>query len=89
MFPHQNLAHAPPLAHPSYMLHSSHSRFYHPHSSGWGVQNITDRDTWPRSLKRTRDLSNMKQVKSLETAVGGVVLSVCHVLTLDFFSDDN
>ena len=46
---------------------------------------IIGRDTWPRSLNRTRDFSYMKQENSLETALVGVVLGLCHVLTSDFF----
>jgi hypothetical protein len=33
--------HASPLPHPSYMSLPSHSsRFYHPHNSGWVLQNM-------------------------------------------------
>jgi hypothetical protein len=39
-FPHQNPLHASSLPHTYYLLCPSHSRFYHPHSSGWGVQII-------------------------------------------------
>jgi hypothetical protein len=40
-FPHQNPVHASPFPHSSYMPRPSHSsRFYHPHSSWWGIQII-------------------------------------------------
>jgi hypothetical protein len=40
-FPHLNAVYVSPLPHMSYMLRPSHSsRFYHPHNSGWGVQNM-------------------------------------------------
>jgi hypothetical protein len=38
-FPHRNPVHVSHLPNPSYMPLPSHSsRFYHPHSSGWGLQ---------------------------------------------------
>jgi hypothetical protein len=38
-FPYQNPTHASLLPSPRYMPRPSHSsRFYHPHTSGWGVQ---------------------------------------------------
>jgi hypothetical protein len=39
-FPNQNTVHAPPLPPPRFALlsHPSHSRFYHPHNSGWRIQ---------------------------------------------------
>ena len=40
-FPHQNPAYASPLLHTRHMPSPSHSsRFFHPHSIGWGVQII-------------------------------------------------
>jgi hypothetical protein len=39
-FPHQNLVHASPLPHPSYMSRPSHSGFYHSHNIGWGGQTM-------------------------------------------------
>ena len=40
-FPHQDPIHVPLLTHTSHMSSPSHSsRFYHPHSIGWGVQII-------------------------------------------------
>jgi hypothetical protein len=38
MFSHQNPVHAFPLPYTRYMPRPS--RFYHPHSSGWGAQII-------------------------------------------------
>jgi hypothetical protein len=37
-FPHQNPIHASLLPHAHYMPRPFHSRFYHPHNIGWGVQ---------------------------------------------------
>ena len=39
-FPHQDPIHPPLLAHTRHMPSPSHSRFYHPHNIGWGVQII-------------------------------------------------
>ena len=39
-FPHQNPVYASPLTNTRYMRRPSHSRFYHPHNIGWGVQII-------------------------------------------------
>ena len=37
-FPHQDPIHSPFLTHTRHMPSPSHSRFYHPHNIGWGVQ---------------------------------------------------
>ena len=39
-FPHQVHIRPPLLTHPRHMPSPSHSRFYHPHNIGWGVQLI-------------------------------------------------
>ena len=39
-FTHQNPVHTSPLLHMCHMPCPSHSRFYHPHNIGWGVQII-------------------------------------------------
>ena len=39
-FPHQDLIHPPLFTHSRHMPSPSHSRFYHPHNIGWGVQII-------------------------------------------------
>ena len=39
-FPYENPVHASPLPHRRYMPRPSHSKFYHPHNIGWGVQII-------------------------------------------------
>jgi hypothetical protein len=39
-FPHQNPVRASPLNNTRYMTRPSHSKFYHPHNSGWGVHII-------------------------------------------------
>jgi len=39
-FPHQDPINPPLLTHTRHMPSPSHSRFYHPHNIGWGVQII-------------------------------------------------
>ena len=39
-FPHQDPIHPPLLTHMFHMPSPSHSRFYHLHNIGWGVQNM-------------------------------------------------